>query len=188
MRIILILLSCITLQAQAQYDSLWQQQQQLQRKGMYVLGSWAVGNIVVSGLTANAATGSNKAFHQMNVYWNVVNAGIAGAALLIRPKRLEGNAVVRQQQRIEKILLFNSGLDVAYITAGAYLQERSRRNGANSEQLKGFGESLVLQGAFLLVFDGVMYLLHNQQGSRLGTPFNISAGTTPHGVGLLVQF
>ncbi|HAN38707.1 MAG TPA: hypothetical protein DCQ29_07365, partial [Chitinophagaceae bacterium] len=71
------------MQAQAQYDSLWQRQQQLQRKGMYVLGSWALGNIAVSSLTANGVSGSNKAFHQMNVYWNVVNAGIAGATLLI---------------------------------------------------------------------------------------------------------
>jgi hypothetical protein len=185
MRIIFILLSCIALQVQAQYDSLWQRQQQLQRKGMYVLGSWALGNIAVSSLTANGVSGSNKAFHQMNVYWNVVNAGIAGATLLIRSKRLEGNAVVRQQHRIEKIFLFNSGLDIAYITAGAYLQERSRRN--NSQQLKGFGESLVLQGAFLLLFDGVMYLLHNQQGRRLGEPARISVGATTHGVGLLVQ-
>ncbi len=40
---------------------------------MMTLGGWAIGNIAVSGFSLRNASGSNKHFHQMNVYWNAVN-------------------------------------------------------------------------------------------------------------------
>lgn len=50
----------------------------LNKKGILVLGSWAVFNIVLSPIMANSTSGSTRYFHQMNVYWNGINLAIAG--------------------------------------------------------------------------------------------------------------
>jgi hypothetical protein len=62
-------------------------------------------------------------------------------------------------QNLDKILLFNAGLDVGYMATGAWIWERGLRKG--SERLEGYGKSLLVQGGFLLAFDLVLYLLHN---------------------------
>ena len=51
--------------------------------------------------------------------------------------------------------LFNAGLDVGYMATGAYLWERGIRK--DSRGLKGYGQSLILQGGFLFTFDLIMY-------------------------------
>jgi hypothetical protein len=55
--------------------------------------------------------------------------------------------------------LLNAGLDVAYIATGFYLKERSK-NSSSSERLRGYGNSLLLQGGFLLMFDVALYFIH----------------------------
>ncbi|MCB0846751.1 MAG: hypothetical protein KDE26_26060, partial [Bacteroidetes bacterium] len=75
---------------------------------------------------------------------------------------------VKAQNQIEKILLFNAGLDLAYIASGAYLIERSKTNPANAgraEQFNGYGQSLILQGGFLFVFDLTAFLIHQRNGN-----------------------
>ncbi len=37
---------------------------------------------------------------------------------------------------------------------------------SSSEMLKGYGQSLILQGGFLFLFDGAMYLLHHKHGVK----------------------
>jgi len=39
----------------------------LDQRGLRVLGAWAVGNLLVSGIAANQTEGSARYFHQMNV-------------------------------------------------------------------------------------------------------------------------
>ena len=57
----------------------------INKNGMYVLGSWAVLNIV-SGTIGNFSTsGRTKYFHQMNAVWNSVNLGIAVFSLMNLP-------------------------------------------------------------------------------------------------------
>ena len=65
---------------------------------------------------------------------------------------------------MEKIFLVNVGLNVAYMAAGGMLWERGRRLG--DERLEGYGPSLVLQGAFLVGFDTVMFWLQNRATRR----------------------
>ncbi len=60
---------------------------------------------------------------------------------------------------IQSFLLLNAGLDVAYIATGFYLKERSK-NSSSSERLRGYGNSLLLQGGFLLAFDVALYFIH----------------------------
>jgi hypothetical protein len=150
------------------------------QKGMVILGSWAVGNMVWGGIGASQTTGETKAFHQMNLYWNSVNLIIAGFGYYQATKETPGTdfwATMEAQQKMEKILLFNAGLDLAYIAGGFYLKERGLRN--EKDQLIGFGKSVILQGGFLLAFDAVMYGFHQTHSKELQEIMqNVSLGPT----------
>lgn len=141
--------------AQKSYD--------LQKNGMIVLGTWATLNLI-SGSTGYFLSAENtKYFHQMNAGWNIVNLGIAGFALYNLGQSdasLMGySESLSELRNLDKILLFNAGLDFGYMAAGAWLWERGLRK--DSERLEGYGKSLILQGGFLLAFDLVLYLLHS---------------------------
>lgn len=145
-------------------------QQRLNRNkaSMLVLGSWAMLNIS-SGLILRSTTeGSTKYFHEMNAIWNGVNLGIAALgyfqALKTDPSSFSIWETYAEQQKLEKILLFNAALNISYMLSGAYLIERSRRNNKNTFRLKGYGQSLILQGGFLLLFDTIQFWVHNSNG------------------------
>jgi len=56
-----------------------QSYQKINRVGMWVLGSWAVGNMIVGCVSlASGLQGEGKYIQQMNVAWNLVNVGLAG--------------------------------------------------------------------------------------------------------------
>lgn len=150
------------------------------RSGMLILGSWALGNMVWGWIGANQSTGEVKAFHQMNLYWNAVNLAIAGFGYYQATKEVPGTdfwATLEAQQSIEEILLVNSALDVAYMAGGFYLKERGLRT--SNSRLVGFGKSVILQGAFLMSFDAIMYGFHHAHAGELPTLVqNISLGPT----------
>jgi hypothetical protein len=156
------------------------------QKGMLILGSWAIGNLIWGGVGVSNTSGETKAFHQMNMYWNTVNLAIAGFGYWQASKELPGTdfwTTMEAQQGIEKILLVNAGLDLAYLAGGMYLKERGIRK--SNERLIGFGKSVILQGAFLLVFDGVMYGFHNSHSKEIKKiTQNISLG--PQGFKLIL--
>jgi hypothetical protein len=131
---------------------------------MMVLGSWATLNIA-GGLIGRAnTTGSDTYFYEMNAIWNGVNLGIAalgyyGAVNLTQPETALD--LYNAQIKMDKTLLFNAGLDLAYMAGGFYLMERSRRTSAkNPDRLKGYGQAVILQGAFLLAYDVAMEWEH----------------------------
>ena len=150
--------------AQSDFASFNEARLSINRKGMLVLGTWALANLASSPMLASRTSGSEKAFHQMNGYWNTVNLVIAGfgyyAAVSGETNGLSLAETLKEQQNIEKILLFNTALDLGYITGGFLLRERSRSVTKHRDRLKGFGNSLILQGGFLFVFDVSLYLIH----------------------------
>jgi len=140
----------------------------LNTRAMYVLSGWALTNIAVGSIGYFNSSGETKYLHQMNVAWNVVNLAIAGGAIYqylhANPTAFTFQQSLAEAQNIEKILLLNIGLNVSYMAAGGYLWERGIRK--NSERQQGYGQSLLIQGGFLLLFDSTLYLLnhsHNQQ-------------------------
>ena len=134
---------------------------------MYVLGGWALGNLAVSGAMRGRTEGNTRYFHEMNIFWNVVNLGLAAGGIYGSYTADPGSfglwETYHEQQKLEKILLFNLALNFTYMTAGGYLMERSKTAINRPERLKGYGQSLLLQGGFLLVFDTVQYLVHHSQ-------------------------
>ena len=158
------------------------------KSGMIILGSWALGNIALGGIMAGRTSGETKAFHQMNIYWNTVNLAIAGLGYYSAMNEVPSSEfweTMNAQSSIEKILLVNAALDLGYMAGGMYLLERGRR--LDKDQFKGFGKSVILQGAFLMSFDAIKYVFHNVHGKELPMIMN-HIGVTPNGVGLLVNF
>ena len=64
----------------------------------------------------------------MNMAWNAVNLGIAGLAYWgtqrDKKKTFTLTETLKAQSGVEKSLLFNMGLDLAYMAGGLYLWER----------------------------------------------------------------
>jgi len=138
------------------------------RQGMMILGSWALLNLLIGTIGSFRTRGQVQAFHQMNAYWNLVNLGIAGygfwqASQISLPILFW--EVISAQQQIEKVLLFNAALDLAYMAVGFFLVERGLR--LEKERWIGFGKSMLLQGAFLLLFDGILVGFQIELGAEL---------------------
>lgn len=147
-----------------------EQELNIRKTGMIILGSWAVVNMAIGLYGRNSLDGTKKYFHEMNFFWNLVNAGIAGAGYYFSLKAEIPTGypeLLQEQMKFQKILLFNAGLDLAYIMGGVYLMERSKNVQKNTLRFKGYGQSLVLQGAFLFVFDVVLHTIHSQQNEPL---------------------
>lgn len=128
---------------------------------MVVLGTWAASNIIIGAYGIKNDTGANKYFHQMNLFWNTVNASIATVSLingLNQNYSLLNNAeLLAKHLTSEKLFLINAGLDVLYIGAGAFMVNRSKTAAKRKDLLKGYGQSIILQGSFLFVFDIIIY-------------------------------
>lgn len=129
---------------------------------MLVLGSWALGNIAIGTYSRSQSMGQTKYFHEMNAAWNLINLSIASIGYFsnIEPNiGMSLSELISEQNKLDKILLFNAGLDVAYVTTGLFLNQRGINK--DSDRLKGYGKSLMLQGLFLFVFDLGFYYFNN---------------------------
>jgi hypothetical protein len=132
---------------------------------MGVLGSWALLNITTGMYGSLHSQEDKKAFWQMNAGWNIINIAIAGFGYYAKPELYDFQSAIHQQSAIQQLLALNIGLDIAYMLGGLYLKEKS--NTTSQAQLLGFGNSLIVQGAFLLLFDCALYSAHNQHGKQL---------------------
>ncbi|AII52344.1 DUF6992 family protein [Hymenobacter sp. APR13] len=153
-------------------DALNHARELLAERGMGVLGAWALLNLLVSGYRVMHSDPRAEAryFHLMNVGWAFVNTGIAVWGLLhANPNHVAGLPLadsLAAQFTMERILLFNAGLDVAYVVCGSWLRARAATT-VPPEKLLGYGRSLWLQGGFLLLFDVGFYLLYHRYADEL---------------------
>jgi hypothetical protein len=135
-----------------------------QKTSMLVLGGWGGASLISGAALYGVSEGENRSFHLMNMGWGAVNLGLAAAGYVGArkqdPAAFDLYSSLNEQHKTEKILLFNAGLDVGYMLGGLFLMERSKTGVENPEQLKGFGKSILLQGAGLFVFDLSAYLAH----------------------------
>jgi hypothetical protein len=176
-------------------DSLARSRANLTKNAMITLGTWALVNIGSGFIIASGTSGEPKYFWLMNSYWNFINLGLAIpgyiGALRAASTRIGFAENIRSQLAIEKLYVFNAGLDLAYIAGGLYLGERGKteKDLVTSQQYNGYGNSIVLQGAFLLVMDAVMYCLHHNDTRLVDKRLRgmeINAG--PGGLSLIYRF
>lgn len=162
-----------------------------QKNGMVVLGSWAAGNFLVSGYQMTQKQGKNYYFNQMNVFWNTVNMGIAISGYLGAMNGqldLTGIETLNEYNSFSKVLLFNTGLDAAYVMTGFYLKERSKNSAKHQKRLSGYGNSLLLQGSFLLLFDLTLVILNEQSINEMLGSDDFQLALTPVSVKLNLTF
>ena len=162
----------------------------IDRTALKVLGAYSTANVIYGCIASGQTQGSAKYFHQMNAIWNGITLGIISVGYFTKKSNSDSTlgGIVRQQQLTEKLFLFNSGLDLAYIAGGAYMYEKSKRVTRKPERLKGYGQSVMLQGAVLLLFDGIVYIVHNRHGKQLQKLLQkIELGATGNGVGVSVK-
>lgn len=154
---------------------------------MLGLGGWATANFVTSGIGwATTPEGEARYFHQMNVLWNTVNLGLAIPGFIKAKKddpTLGISESLNAQRKAETIFLFNSGLDIAYISSGLILRSEAKSNIEKRDQFNGFGSSLILQGGFLFVFDMTAYFIHRSHAKKKLSPFMDRLQLSSSGIG-----
>ncbi len=83
-----------------------------------------------------------RSFWFMSGLWGLIDGGIGWFAMV--QERQSPAALL-------PILRFNAGLDVLYLLVAGFLLSR------NTPRLRGFGAGVLVQGAFLLLFDGFFW-------------------------------
>lgn len=173
-----------------QLQSFHHQRMNINETAMLVLGGWAAGNILVGTYGNFKASGEAKYFHQFNAMWNVVNLGIATFGYLNAvnsdPASMTNLEIIKDFNSLQNLLLLNAGLDAAYIATGFYLKERAKKS-SSSERLRGYGNSLLLQGGFLLLFDVTLYFVHQNNANVSFYPYLESFISGGVGVGITIK-
>lgn len=94
-----------------------------------------------------------RAFGGMTVAWALVNALIAIVSMLSVRRKARQNAnaetIAGWMRQLLRLLWINAGLDVVYVLVGVGLIRWEPTN----PMVNGFGWAVILQGAFLLLFD-----------------------------------
>lgn len=165
MRTLCILLLTISFNLNAQNLNQFNEKRlNIDKKLMLTLGGWSLTNAVVSSIGWGTTTGEAQQFHQMNTIWSGFNLALAIPGYIKACKTVtEGIPLGKtnhEQNRTEKIFLFNAGLDLAYVTGGFYLKSLAKNNVVQEQRLNGYGNSVILQGGFLFLFDLTAYLIH----------------------------
>lgn len=159
--IVLLLVFYGHLLAGSNFSSDYADNLKINNTGMMVLGTWAIANIATGAYGWSNYRGEKMYFHQMNLFWNVVNFSIAGIAIYgnytFDYMQLPNEELLAKMLKTERILLINTALDFGYMTTGFLMRNFASGSEKRQQLLKGYGSSIILQGAFLLVFDLVLY-------------------------------
>ena len=172
MKIILVIIFISTQYVFAQIPTDFNKQRnEIDKKLMLTLTTWSSANIIASSIGwASAGNGEAKYFHQMNVMWSAINIGLALPGYF---KARNSNSQIslgntfRKQSETEQAFLFNTGLDIAYVTTGFLLKSEGKHNIPKQAQFNGFGNGLLLQGGFLFLFDLSAYIIHRHHATLL---------------------
>jgi hypothetical protein len=148
-----------------------------QLAGMGVLTGWAVVNIG-GGVGASYFDRDRRYFHEGNAIWNSVNLviGIVGLATNARGKSRGRDLPAVQHRKTMRTYLVNGVLDVVYVAAGAATIAIGQHRG--SDRVRGYGQAIAFQGAFLFAFDTAMLIAHQRLAARRlrATPARIGQG------------
>lgn len=186
----LLLLACWNTSSGQTAEDFHRKSVRTNQSAMWILGSWAAGNMITGGITMGKTEGSVRHFHEMNLMWNTVNLGIAAFGLLTSSSEpgISMDQAIKAHRKTEKLLLINSGLDVVYMAAGGYMIHRSRTDTRNSGMLSGYGKSVMLQGGFLLVFDTAFWLVLRNLRMNWADHLSVTTAETIPGIQVRIRF
>ena len=172
--------------------SFYEHSLRINNTGMLVLGSWALANISIGAVGWSRSDGQRMYFHQMNLFWNTVNLSIAGIALYSNLNADYGmwsmDEFLQKQLKAQHLFLINAGLDLVYMGTGLLLKNLTSRYPKHQERLTGYGNSVLIQGGFLFVFDLIMFGLQHSHRSRFLDQLAVGPAHDAWGIALMVQF
>ena len=118
------------------------------------LAVWSVGSIIGGGIQLLSPNPFVRAFGIQNLVWGSIDGGIAyyGYKTL---GSTDWSVADKHAERIKfrKILLINALLDIGYLGLGFALYS------ARNTKWHGHGAGIMLQGGFLLLFDGINFAI-----------------------------
>ena len=160
----------LTTSGQADSTLLKEKFYRVQQQSLFMLSGWSVLNIGISPLiSSNLRNPTNQIdhFHRTNFYWNFLNLGIAGFSHYSVLKKSQENWTVSelatQKQKAQKAISVNMGLDLLYVLGGYALKYASNRNeNLDAAAYHGNGNSLILQGGYLFLYDAIFVLRLNK--------------------------
>jgi len=169
--------------------------QRAKRAHLWRVAAWGGAN-VLGGLaltwgTSRAQRSARWHFGAMSAGWGAVNVGIATAGLLTMSSSLPSNpaAVLSAERQFHDILLFNLGLNVAYSAVGGTMLGAGYQDVTNAGRWRGFGTALILQGAGLLVLDGIAFFASRTRlADLLAGQTDLALHASPSHITLALQF
>ncbi len=162
------------------------------KTGLLILTGWGAANL------ASGAVGyfindniERKSFHGMNAIWGITNGliGYVGyrGAMKENSMAFDTETAAKRYRSNKRLYLINAGLDVLYISTGAFIKYGIVTHESRPDFLVGFSESFMLQGIALLVFDCAMYGLlqtQNKKWAKLASGISF----TGNGIGYVYRF
>ena len=165
---------------------------QLQKKAMLTLTGWSVLNITAGSIGYFSTSNESRYFNQMNAGWNIVNLGLGVFGYLQAKNEFYDDYDLHQSleshRKVSNSFLFNGALNVSYITAGFLLREAAKNNIDDEMRFRGWGNSLILQGGFLLAFDMVNFTLHQRNRKRFLDPATLNISVRGNELGMVINF
>lgn len=163
-----------------------------ERAHLWRIALWGGVNLAGGAALWASATREDRparwGFGGMTAGWGAVNLGIAAlGGLSLDPPAATAAAAISAERTYHDILLFNLGLNVAYMSVGGTMLLAGSRDVSSAAEWRGVGTSLLLQGAGLLVLDGVAFVASRARlGELLGATGHLSVHTVPPGLSLTV--
>ncbi len=124
-----------------------------QRRAMGVLTGWSVLSVSVGTAQLFSTNQYIKGFGVQNLTWGLIDGAIAGFATYDLNKKIQSGQLNlwEERQAFRKVLLINTFLDLLYMGTGVAMLKYG------NAKWSGHGSGILLQGSFLLLFDGVNY-------------------------------
>lgn len=131
-----------------------------QRRMLGILLAWGLGNMLLGVLAWAIRDPLVRQFGVQALVWGAIDAALAlfgrrsarRKAAAYERGDLDNADMLREAANMRRILLVNAGLDVGYIVGGVWVMRRfhARRD------RRGMGLGILVQGAFLLVYDSLL--------------------------------
>lgn len=190
--LILLLILTVQLSAQTETNLFFQQSLKVENTSMLLLGTWATGNLVVSLHGIQNTDGEHLHFHQMNTAWSSINLALVGIHFTRKLFRKETHAsntqLMSAHKKIERILLYNTALNIGYITFGIGLKQLANTSNGNLDLLTGYGNAMLLQGGFLFLFDAIFYGIQYTRRKQFLKQMPLGLTMNANGIGLRYTF
>ncbi len=139
------------------------------RRHLIRVGNWGSANMA-GGATLYAGSGdeSLSAFGLQSGLWGFINTGIAVGGLTEKNESSDDPSKVQRSERnYSDILLLNLGLNAGYIGVGTTMIIAAQQGVCKSDQWKGHGSAIILQGIGLFILDALSWKASRERMRKL---------------------